>query len=173
MKTQPARIATKRDCIRNLFPFSLGLPYLALVSKPDPASSSFRTRNVIATTSPFAYNARVIPPPFRVETTPGSRDGLSILSVRGSITTKSAEAFHEAFNASTAPQVIIDLTEVPSVDSMAIGTLVRAFVACHKSGRKLALVGLNHRIRNVLNITGVEPLFDMYPTVKEAEAGLA
>jgi anti-sigma B factor antagonist len=113
------------------------------------------------------------PTPFRVESHPGHTDGLSILSIRGAITTKSAEAFHEAFAASTAPKLVIDLTEVPSVDSLAVGTLVRAFIACHKSGRKLALVGLNHRIRNVLNITGVEPLFDIYATLPEAEASLA
>jgi len=115
----------------------------------------------------------VSPVPFSVDSHPGSRDGLCILSVKGAITTKSAEMFHEAFHAQSAPLVIIDLTEVPSVDSMAVGALVRAFVACHKSGRKLALVGLNHRIKNVLNITGVEPLFDMYATVSEAEASLS
>jgi anti-anti-sigma factor len=53
---------------------------------------------------------------------------------------------------------------------MAVGTLVRTFVSCHKSGRKLALVGLNHRVRNVLQITGIDPLFDIYATVAEAEA---
>lgn len=113
------------------------------------------------------------PTPFRVESHPGSTEGLSILSVKGAITTKTAEAFHDAFTTCTTPKMIIDLTEVPSVDSLAVGTLVRAFVACHKSGRKLALVGLNHRIRNVLNITGVEPLFDIYATLPEAEASLA
>lgn len=112
-------------------------------------------------------------PPFHVDSQAGPIAGLSILTVKGAITTKSAEAFHEAFAASTAPKLIIDLTAVPSVDSLAVGTLVRAFIACHKSGRKLALVGLNHRIRNVLNITGVEPLFDIYNTLPEAQASLA
>ena len=112
------------------------------------------------------------PEPFQVTPRPGSRDGLSILHVKGAITTKTAEKFHEAFAASTSPKIIIDLTEVPSVDSMAIGALVRAFIACHKSGRKLALVGLNHRIRNVLSITGVELLFDTYATIREAESSL-
>jgi len=57
--------------------------------------------------------------------------------------------------------------------AMAVGALVRAFVSCHKSGRKLALVGLNHRVHNVLHLTGIAPLFDTYATVSEAEAGLA
>ena len=37
----------------------------------------------------------------------------------------------------------------------------------------MALVGLNHRIQNVLHLTGVGPLFDTYATVAEAEAGLS
>jgi anti-anti-sigma regulatory factor len=36
----------------------------------------------------------------------------------------------------------------------------------------LALVGLNHRVHNVLHLTGIAPLFDTYDSVSEAEAGL-
>ena len=71
-----------------------------------------------------------------------------------------------------APRLIVDLTEVPMMDSVAIGALVRAFVTCHKSGRKLALVGMNHRVDNVLRLTGIAPLFDTYATVAEAEQAL-
>lgn len=56
---------------------------------------------------------------------------------------------------------------------MAVGALVRAYVSCSKSGRKLAFVGLNHRVRNVLQIVGVDPLFDTYPTISEAESALS
>jgi anti-anti-sigma factor len=55
---------------------------------------------------------------------------------------------------------------------MAVGALVRAFVSCHKTGRKLALVGLNHRVHNVLHLTGIAPLFDTYDSISAAEAGL-
>jgi len=65
------------------------------------------------------------------------------------------------------------LSEVPSLDSMAVGALVRVFVSRQKAGRKLAFVGMNHRVRNVLRITGVDPLFDTYTAVAEAEAGLS
>ena len=53
-----------------------------------------------------------------------------------------------------APRLIIDLTDTPSLDSMAVGTLVRAYVSCQKAGRKLVLVGLNYRVKNILQITG-------------------
>ena len=111
--------------------------------------------------------------PFRVTSQPAGRDGQTILCVKGAISTTSSAAFQEAALAATAPKLIIDLSEAISIDSMAIGALVRVFVSCHKSGRKLALVGLNHRVRNVLRITGVEELFTTYATVREAEEGLA
>lgn len=114
---------------------------------------------------------RAMPPEaFRVEMHPGKKEGLSILVLAGPFTSASSGAFNDAVAATPAPQVIVDMTGVPLVDSMAVGSLVRAFVSCHKSGRKLTLVGLNHRVHNVLHLTGVAPLFDMYATVAEAEA---
>lgn len=112
-------------------------------------------------------------PPFRVTGQAGSRDGLHILHVSGALTSATAAEFHSAVVAVTAPRLVIDMSEVSHIDSMAIGGLVRAYVACQKSGRKLALAGLNHRVKNVLNLTGVEPLFDTYATIGEAEAALA
>jgi anti-anti-sigma factor len=55
---------------------------------------------------------------------------------------------------------------------MAVGTLVRAFVSCHKVGRKLVLVGLNYRVKNILQITGVDPLFEIYANISEAQGAL-
>jgi anti-sigma B factor antagonist len=110
--------------------------------------------------------------PFRVVTQPGTRDGLHVLTLRGALTSTSSPAFTEAVIGVAAPRLIVDLTGVPTVDSVAIGALVRAFVSCHKSGRKLALVGMNHRVQNVLHITGIAPLFDSYETVAQAEQAL-
>jgi anti-sigma B factor antagonist len=111
--------------------------------------------------------------PFRVIPQGAANDGLQILHIAGAITTASAAAFQEAVSAATAERLILELTEVSSIDSMAIGALVRVFVSCHKSGRKLALVGLSHRVRNVLQITGVEALFETYATVGDAQKALA
>ena len=84
---------------------------------------------------------------------------MHILSVKGSVTHGTSCALQEAVSAVPAHGLILDLTEVPSVDSMAVGALVRVYVSCAKGGRKLAFVGLNHRVRNVLQIVGVDPLF--------------
>ena len=116
---------------------------------------------------------RMSPEAFQVVSRPGSSGNVQILHVKGAVTHSSSAALQDAVAAVSSPRLIIDLSEVPSLDSMAVGALVRVFVSCQKSGRKLAFVGLNHRVRNVLQITGVDPLFDIYPAVAEAEAGLS
>jgi anti-anti-sigma factor len=98
---------------------------------------------------------------------------LQILVLKGAFTSTASATFVDAVAVADAPQLILDLTDVPMLDSMAVGALVRAFVSCHKTGRELALVGLNHRVHNVLHLTGIAPLFDTYDSVSEAEAGLA
>jgi anti-sigma B factor antagonist len=109
---------------------------------------------------------------FEVSERQGSLATVQILAVKGAITFASSPAFQNAITAAKAPRLIIDLTEVPSVDSMAVGTLVRAYVSCQKAGRKLVLVGLNHRVKNILQITGVDPLFETYASITEAQAAL-
>ncbi|MGA8036603.1 MAG: STAS domain-containing protein [Candidatus Acidiferrales bacterium] len=111
--------------------------------------------------------------PFRVIPSDGSHEGQKILSLKGALTSSSSPIFIEALHAIESPSLIIDMTDVPSMDSLAIGALVRAFVSCHKGGRKLGLVGLNHRVHNVLQLTGVAPLFETFSTVAEAETALA
>jgi anti-anti-sigma factor len=112
------------------------------------------------------------PETFRVVSQPSSRAGLQILVLKGAFTSGASAIFVDAVAAADAPRLILDLTDVPMVDSMAVGALVRAFVSCHKTGRKLALVGLNHRVHNVLHLTGIAPLFDTYESLSAAEAGL-
>jgi anti-sigma B factor antagonist len=110
---------------------------------------------------------------FQIAGRAGTSAGVHILSVKGAITHATSSALQEAVNAAPAGGLIVDLTEVPSVDSMAVGALVRVYVSCTKGGRRLAFVGLNNRVRNVLQIVGVDPLFDTYATISEAETALS
>jgi anti-sigma B factor antagonist len=103
----------------------------------------------------------------------GANAGVHILSVKGPITEATSVAFQEAVRAVSAPSLIVDLSEVPWVDSMAVGTLVRAFVFCTKCRRKFALVGLTPRVKNVLHMVGLDPLFKVYGTIPEAESALS
>jgi len=114
-----------------------------------------------------------MPESFQIAGRAGTNPSVHIVSVRGAITYSNAPALQEASGAAGAKGLVLDLSEVPSVDSIAVGALVRVLVSCSKSGRKLALVGPNHRIRNVLQLTGVDPLFDIFATIPEAESALS
>lgn len=110
--------------------------------------------------------------PFQVLGKSGAHAGVQVLTARGPITFASSSTLVDAVLAVTEARLVIDLSDVPSVDSMAVGALVRTYVHCQKSGRRLAFVGLGPRIKSVLHLTGVEPLFDTYGTVAEAEAAM-
>ena len=111
--------------------------------------------------------------PFRVVTQPGAAEGLQILHLKGPITHESSPTLVDAVLAVSDLRLIMDLSEVPLVDSVAIGALVRAYVHCQKTNRRLAFVGMNPRVKSVIKLTGVDPLFDSYATIPEAEAALA
>ena len=72
-----------------------------------------------------------------------------------------------------AATVIIDLGEVPYIDSAGLGSLVHAYLSYQKAGRRLALVGVNERASALLQMTNVEHLFPIFPSLGEAERGLA
>lgn len=114
-----------------------------------------------------------MPATFQITGHAGANASAHVLCVTGAITHSTAPALQEAVKSATAsPVLILDLSEVPSVDSMAVGALVRTYVFCNKSGRKLMLVGVNHRVKNVLRLTGVDSLFESYATMSEAEAAI-
>jgi anti-sigma B factor antagonist len=66
--------------------------------------------------------------------------------------------------------LIIDLTDMPYIDSAGIGCLVGAHVSRESSGRKLVLVGANERLLTSLKVTKVYQLFSFAPSVEQARA---
>lgn len=108
-----------------------------------------------------------------VEKKESSRGNQVVLCLRGPVTLETVSVFQEAVRATSAPALILDLSEVPFVDSSALGAFVQVYVSCQRSNRRLALVGLTHRVRGLLQISSLDLLFVMFPTVAEAEKALA
>ncbi len=67
-----------------------------------------------------------------------------------------------------SPLLIVDIADVPYIDSAGIGCLVGAHVSRENSGRKLIIVGANERLLNALKVTRVDQIFDFAPTVEQA-----
>jgi anti-sigma B factor antagonist len=67
-------------------------------------------------------------------------------------------------------KILLNLTEVPIIDSMGIGEIVRAFNKVREAGGTFKLVGVTDRVYGALKITQLLDLIESYPTEDEAVA---
>jgi anti-sigma B factor antagonist len=79
--------------------------------------------------------------------------------------------FQSKVRAAQAPTLILDLSEVPYMDSAGVGVLVGAYVSRDKDGRKLLLVGVVQRVRQTLQVTQVERFFTFLDKMPGEAAG--
>jgi anti-sigma B factor antagonist len=91
-----------------------------------------------------------------------------VLSLHGPLTLENVNPFLNAVRRETTPTMILDLTDVPYMDSSGLGSLVSAYTSCMKAGRRVALTGVTPRVMKVLEITRTEPIFLMFPTLGDA-----
>ena len=64
--------------------------------------------------------------------------------------------------------LILDFKHVQYISSSMIGTLVAARTAALGAGGKMALAGLNDRLAQLLKITRLDKMFDVYPDARAA-----
>lgn len=69
---------------------------------------------------------------------------------------------------SGANWLIIDLAEVPMMDSSALGTIIAAFLRLREKNGKLALLNAQKSILDVLAITKLDSLFEVYDDMQAA-----
>ncbi|HZQ94595.1 MAG TPA: STAS domain-containing protein [Candidatus Sulfotelmatobacter sp.] len=91
-----------------------------------------------------------------------------VLSFRGPLTMENVTPFLNAVRRENAPTMILDLSGVPYLDSSGLGSLVSACTSARKAGRRIALTGVNKRVLKVFEITKVEQVFLMFPTLSDA-----
>lgn len=69
-------------------------------------------------------------------------------------------------------QVILNLAEVPYMDTSGLCTLVQAHLAATRRGGTLKLLHLTSHIRKILVVTRLSTVFDAYDTEAEAIASV-
>ena len=100
------------------------------------------------------------------------RGDVTILDLKGKITIGPSElalreAVHNALN-SGAQKIVINLKEVTTIDSSGIGELVSAYTSATNRGAKIRLACLPDKVQNVLTITQLITVFDIYDTEDQA-----
>ena len=94
------------------------------------------------------------------------RDDVNILDLKGRITIGSGEvalrnAVQEVLN-SGAKKVLINMKDVSTIDSSGIGELVSAYTTATNRGAKLRLANLPAKVTDILTITQLITVFDVY-----------
>jgi anti-sigma B factor antagonist len=69
-------------------------------------------------------------------------------------------------------QIVVDLKQVPYVDSSDIGRLIRAHLSVRQAGGRVRLCNLAERVSAVLRLTRLDTVLDLYQTEEEALASI-
>jgi anti-sigma B factor antagonist len=109
--------------------------------------------------------------PLQVDVRDGSAAGTRIYQVTGPITLPNLFTFQESVRGGEAPQVaILDLSQVPYMDSAGMGSVINYFTHCQKKGVRLVIAGVSPRVSELFKMTGVDTLIPLANSLEEAEA---
>lgn len=100
------------------------------------------------------------------------REGVTILDLKGKITigvgdVALREAIHQALDAG-ASKILVNLQDVSTIDSSGVGELVSAYTTVTNRGGKLKLVSLPPKVADILQITQLITVFDVFDDEEEA-----
>ena len=90
------------------------------------------------------------------------REGALVAECHGNLTFENTQALKEAVREriSGHKRVIIDLKEVPRVDSSGLGAVVSLYVSARTRGCQLEIVNASQQIRDLFSMTNMLSLFE-------------
>ena len=119
--------------------------------------------------------------PFTIERKEGKAPGTVIFSFSGPFTardmfgTLAPIALHNmlSFESTASEELpavnILDLTEVPYMDSTGLGRIVSHHVHCRGKGVRMVVAGASPRVVELFRMTKVDSVIPMIATVEEAD----
>ncbi len=99
----------------------------------------------------------------------------AILAPRGRLDYGSEFQAQEALDAcigTTRHNVVIDLKDVPFIDSRGLATLVSGHRQCQELGRTLVLAGLHPTVHSIFEMTRLDRVLEIFPDVDQALVAL-
>jgi anti-sigma B factor antagonist len=69
-----------------------------------------------------------------------------------------------------SPRVVLNLAQVNYVDSSGVGTLVSLYTTARGAGGNIKLAGLGTRVKDVLQITKLGTIFEVFDAAENAAA---
>ena len=104
-------------------------------------------------------------------------DGVTILDLKGKMTLgEGDELLKDKINSliqQDKKQLLLNLEEVPYIDSAGLGEIVRTYTTVSRQGGKLKLLNLTKRIEDLLTITKLITVFEVHDSEEEANKSFA
>jgi anti-sigma B factor antagonist len=101
----------------------------------------------------------------QVATRPG---GGRIVTLRGPVTLETLFDLQNVLRQEHS-DLIIDLAEVPYMDSAGLGAILAAYASCQRQQHTFALANIPHRVMVLLQLTKVDTLLPIFDSVADAE----
>jgi anti-sigma B factor antagonist len=109
--------------------------------------------------------------PLTIERKEGKNPTTKVFTLVGPLTLRNLFEFQsELRSAIPPPLTVIDLSNVPYMDSAGMGLVMNHYVRCQTRGVKLVVVGANSRVLDLFKVTKVDRVLPLMATMEEAEA---
>lgn len=102
-------------------------------------------------------------------------DGILILDIQGRVVGDASLELRRSINGWLAeipegekPKVVLNLSRVSMMDSSGLGVLVSSYTSVQRRDGRLVLAGLGRGLQNLIAITKLTRVFDIYETEAEA-----
>ncbi|EHQ05975.1 MAG: STAS domain-containing protein [Leptonema illini] len=101
-----------------------------------------------------------------------TRGEVTILQIEGAIKSgdeyQLAERMEQYIKPDTAPKFIVDMKKVPFINSQALGLFLNIYKHIDYLKGRIVFSGLNSDIENLMNLTQLSMIFEIYKAIDEA-----
>jgi anti-sigma B factor antagonist len=94
--------------------------------------------------------------------------GFRVIRLKGWITAKNTPQLQDVIQQARGLNVVLDMEQVPYMDSSGLGALLNGYIGGQKYGGQLVLASVVPRVLELLQLTKVDALFRVYNTPEEA-----
>ncbi|HEY3823913.1 MAG TPA: STAS domain-containing protein [Bryobacteraceae bacterium] len=99
----------------------------------------------------------------------GVTGSTTILRLKGPLTLTTLFLLQDQLRALPDTDMVIDVSEVPYIDSAGLGTILSRWTHTQRAGHKFAMTGVSPRIEVLLEITKVNTVLPMFKTAEDAD----
>jgi len=104
---------------------------------------------------------------------PQTDPGVRILKVSGPFTLNAVFEFQSIVRQPLPALTIVDLSDVPYMDSAALGSVWGMHISCQRKQRAYALVGASERVKELFRMTGLNAALVLADSVDSARTASA